>query len=165
MYSLEYTQISLRIRVVWPAPLLCALRIARVSNNLYLWSDCADAQADLSIRWAHMYTYVKIVGIAVPLIYTDFPGKGRKHEGQPSRRNYEEQTSNMRKRIFLHCVPIEDSNHPAHPRRLIWVFVVRTMRPCILGLCECTGWAKSSLGAHIQRDIFCRWSSVSGKIQ
>ena len=50
---------------------------------------------------------------------------------------YEEQSSNVRKRTFLYCVPNEDSDQTAHPRSLIGVFVVRMRRPCILGYSKC----------------------------
>ena len=59
-----------------------------------------------------------------------------------------------------------DSNQPAHPRSLIWVFVVRMkklcMHPCLskmhpvkilIRLRECTGWSESSLGAHVRRFV------------
>ena len=67
------TQISLGIRPVWSEPnedsdqpgqslisLRCAfsrqLRAARAnSEQLRLWSDWADAQADLILRWAHSH--------------------------------------------------------------------------------------------------------------
>ena len=52
------TQISLGIRQVWSESLLCAQWLAKDLSFLHadseLWSDCADAQADLSLRWAHM---------------------------------------------------------------------------------------------------------------
>ena len=34
---------------------------ASSSGQQRLWSDCADAQADLSLGWAHMYTYVDVL--------------------------------------------------------------------------------------------------------
>ena len=52
------TQISLGIRQVWSESSLCAQWVAK--NPCFLradsedWSDWADAQADLSLRWAHM---------------------------------------------------------------------------------------------------------------
>ena len=52
------TQIGLGIRPVWPESLLCAQRVAMDPSFLHAdsedWSDRADAQADLSLRWAHM---------------------------------------------------------------------------------------------------------------
>ena len=51
-------QISLRIRAVWSESSLGAFWIAKdaVSSRgqRRLWSDCAHAQADLNLRWAHM---------------------------------------------------------------------------------------------------------------
>ena len=51
-------QISLRIRAVWSEFSLGAFWIAKDAKFLHAdnedWSDCADAQADLSLHWAHM---------------------------------------------------------------------------------------------------------------
>ena len=48
-------QISLRISAGWSESSLGAFWIAKVSlcGQRRLWSDCVDAQADLSLRWAH----------------------------------------------------------------------------------------------------------------
>ena len=52
------TQISLGIRPVWSETSLCAQWVAKDPSFLYAdskdWSDWADAQADPSLRWAHM---------------------------------------------------------------------------------------------------------------
>ena len=51
------TQISLGIRPVWSESSPCAQWIAKDSSFLHerrLWSDWVDAQADLSLCWAHM---------------------------------------------------------------------------------------------------------------
>ena len=55
------TQITLGIRPVWSESSLSAWRSLRSLATLYplsaqrrLWSDWADAQADLSLHWAHM---------------------------------------------------------------------------------------------------------------
>ena len=52
------TQIILGIRPVWPESLLSAWRnlgsLATHSVHSEDWSDWANAQADLSFRWAHM---------------------------------------------------------------------------------------------------------------
>ena len=52
------TQISLGIRPVWSEYSLCAQWLAKDPSFLHTdsedWSDWADAQADLSLRWAHM---------------------------------------------------------------------------------------------------------------
>ena len=58
------------------------------------------------------------------------------------------------------CVPSEDSDQPGHPPSLIRVFAVRMIEPWGLsyplsaqrrqiGLCGCTGWSESSLGAYV----------------
>ena len=59
---LAKTQISLGIRPVWSQSSLCAQWVAKDSyfklpscGQRRLWSDWADAQADLSLRWAHSH--------------------------------------------------------------------------------------------------------------
>ena len=66
---------------------------------------------------------------------------------------------------------IEDSNQPAHPRKLIRVFVLRMkktsdpwlskMRPAKIqiSLRKCAGWSESSLGAQVRRDVSGRCGS------
>ena len=52
------TQISLGIHPVWSESSLCAQWIAKDPSFLHAdsedWSDWADAQADLSLRWVHI---------------------------------------------------------------------------------------------------------------
>ena len=52
------TQISLGIHPVWSGSFLCAHWVAKDPSFLHVdsedWSDWAVAQADLSLRWAHM---------------------------------------------------------------------------------------------------------------
>ena len=54
------TQISLGIRSVWPESSLSTWRkrgslATHWAHSEALWSDWADAQADLSLRWAHSH--------------------------------------------------------------------------------------------------------------
>ena len=53
------TQISLGIRPVWSESSLCAQWVAKDPKFLNAdsedWSDWVDAQADLSLRWAHTH--------------------------------------------------------------------------------------------------------------
>ena len=53
------TQISLGIRPVWSESSLCAQWVAKDPSFLHAdskdWSDWPDAQADLSLRWAHSH--------------------------------------------------------------------------------------------------------------
>ena len=53
------TQISLGICPVWSESSLCAQSVAKDPSFLHAdsedWSDWADAQADLSLRWAHTH--------------------------------------------------------------------------------------------------------------
>ena len=53
------TQINLRIHAVWSVSSLSAWRnftllVIQNSAQWRFWSDCANAQADLTLRWAHM---------------------------------------------------------------------------------------------------------------
>ena len=52
------TQISLGIRPVWSESSLCAQWVAKDPSFLHadseVWSEWVDAQADRSLRWAHM---------------------------------------------------------------------------------------------------------------
>ena len=67
------TRISLGIRPVWSESLLCALRVAKDPSFLHAdsedWSDWVDAQADLSLRWAHSH----IVGFVMSRLIWKFP--------------------------------------------------------------------------------------------
>ena len=54
------TQISLGILPVWSESSLCTQWVAKDPSFLHAnsedsWSDWADAQADLSLRWAHSH--------------------------------------------------------------------------------------------------------------
>ena len=53
------TQISLCIRPVWSESLLSTQWLAKDPSFFHAdnedWSDWADAQADLSLRWAHTH--------------------------------------------------------------------------------------------------------------
>ena len=53
------TQISLGMRPVWSESSLCAQWVVKDSRVFHAhsedWSDWADAQADLNIRWAHTH--------------------------------------------------------------------------------------------------------------
>ena len=54
------TQISLGSRPVWSESSLCAQWVAKDPMFLHAdsedWSDWADAQSDLSLRWAHTHS-------------------------------------------------------------------------------------------------------------
>ena len=54
------THISLGIHPVWSESLLCAEWVAKDPSFLHAdsedsWSEWADAQADLSLHWAHTH--------------------------------------------------------------------------------------------------------------
>ena len=56
---LAKTKVSLGIRPVWSESSLCAQWVAKEPGFLHTdsedWSDWADTQADLSLRWAHTH--------------------------------------------------------------------------------------------------------------
>ena len=92
-YGPAKTQISLGIRPVWSKSSLSAWRKLGSLITLWahsedsdqpghpqrrLWSDWADAQADLSLRWAHTHfagfvmSWLILMGIGVSNRYSDF---------------------------------------------------------------------------------------------
>ena len=69
---------------------------------------------------------------------------------------------------FSTCVPNENSNQPAHSRSLIWVFIVRMKKFCILGYHKYYQWrfwsdcANLNLRwAHARRHVFWRCSTYT----
>ena len=58
IYAQTKTQISLRICAVWSVFVLGVMKLCFLGYTKYaqwrFWSDCANAQADLNLRWAHM---------------------------------------------------------------------------------------------------------------
>ena len=59
----------------------------------------------------------------------------------------------------LTCAHNEDSNQPARMRRLIWVFVGRIKKLCILAIQkapseDCAVWSKSPPDAHVRGYVF-----------
>ena len=50
--------LPVKTQIIWPESLLCTQWVAKDPSFLHVdskdWSDWADAQADLSLRWAHM---------------------------------------------------------------------------------------------------------------
>ena len=105
------TQISLGIRPVWSVFNVCikkawVLRYA-LSAQRRLWSDWADAQADLSLRWAHSH----FVGFAMRwLNYT-----------------YLLYLSHVMRKPIMPYVNNKGAYQPAHPHSLISTFFVRCM--------------------------------------
>ena len=80
----------------------------------------------------------------------------------------------LQKTHHLTCAPNVDSNQPLHPRIAVWSesslpawrnFVALAIKSkwhqvnIMIGLCECTGWSRSPLGAHVRRYVF--WHSGS----
>ena len=57
-------------------------------------------------------------------------------------------------------MPNEDSNQPAHPYRLIRIFVVRLNKLCILADSKCTQWRFRSDCANAQADLNLRWVNM-----
>ena len=54
-FRLPRSLTSLGVRTVWSESSLCAHWVAKYPSQRRLWSDWADAQADLSLRWAHSH--------------------------------------------------------------------------------------------------------------
>ena len=116
-----------------------------MSARRRLWSDGANAQDDLSLRWAHSH----IVGFVMRrLIFEEI--------NQPNATNrwaatWPNQQSD--------CAPSEDSDQPGHPPSPIRVFAVRSVgskgpklsswgQQRLIRLGWCPGWSESSLGAQ-----------------
>ena len=122
---------------------LCAFWIAKDAKFLHMdneYSDCEDAQADLSLRWVHMsdgtFSHVQV---------------------EPKQNNIIEPAHD--KTYKMACAPSEDSDQTGHPPSLIRVFAVLMKKVWALSyplsaqrrlirLGGCPGWSESSLGAH-----------------
>ena len=67
------TQISLGICPVWSESSLCTQWVAKDPSFLQAdskdWSDWADAQADLSLRWAHTHFVGFVVSRLISSVY------------------------------------------------------------------------------------------------
>ena len=121
-----------------------------------LWSDCADAQADLSLRWAHI-------------------------SDQPAHFHWSESSLcafwTAKDANFLHA-DNEDSDQTARMRRLIWVFVGRTFQISLristdqnlhcahfdsqdCKFSSCGQWRLWSDCADAQADLSLRWAHLS----
>ena len=105
----------------------------------WFWSDWADVQADLSLRWAHMSFYWFCHGAAqiIQLFSGLYPiqifrvkntAAARQRKNEPS----SDKTNKMA------CAPSEDSDQPGHPPSLIRVFAVRMKKAWVT-----THWAHS----------------------
>ena len=46
----------------------------------------------------------------------------------------------------------EETSHP-------WILKMYPRKKILIRLCECAGWSESSLGAHVQRYVFCHSGS------
>ena len=133
------TQISLGIRPIWSESSLSAWRnlgpLASHWAHSEDWSDCADAQTDLSLRWAHMsfywfchevaqlsfpdyYTYYYF-NIAVVNLDANYLNNGKLFWKKIWAASWQNQQS-----VYA---PSEDSDQPGHPPSLIRVFAVRSM--------------------------------------
>ena len=73
------TQISLGIRPVWLESSLCAHWVAKDPRFLHAdsenWSDWADAQADLSLRWAHIHFVGFVMSRLISSLWVPMLGK------------------------------------------------------------------------------------------
>ena len=64
------------------------------------------------------------------------------------------------KGYLLICASNEDSDQPAHPRSLIWVFALRIEKLCILGYLKCAQRRFWSDCANAQADLNLRWAHM-----
>ena len=139
------TQISLGIRPVWSESSLVCLKKTRIlsyplSAQWRHWSDWVDAQADLTLCWAHMafcwfchnaaqlflvfwVTFWNIKLARLALLCNDVYSSGHIETVFEPRH---EKTNKMA------CAPSEDSDQPGHPPSLINVFAVLMKKAWIL---------------------------------
>ena len=70
-------------------------------------------------------------------------------------------TPKWEKSYLLTCASNEDSDQPAHPRSLIWVFIVRMKIPCIHDYPKCVKWRFWSNCGNAQADLNLWWAYMS----
>ena len=129
---------------VWSESSLLAWRKLGCSATYWvhseLWSDQADAQADLSLRWAHRsfcWFYCEVAHIMCMCITTMFSFINEpRHE----------------KTCFMPYANYKDANQPAHPQSLIRGFIVRYLDSKIQIA------AKSPLAEQV--GLSCTWSQT-----
>ena len=68
---------------------------------------------------------------------------------------------NVRKRTFCARNETTTTNQPVHPRSLIWVFVLRMKKRCILGFPKCAQWRFWSDCANAQSDLNLHWTHMT----
>ena len=122
------TQISLGVHPVWSEYSLSAWRnlgsLAIHWAHSKDWSDWADAQADLSLCWAHTHS-VGFVMSWLRFFLTDTKYKFRRILVLAATVliNWDATWQNQQSG----CAPNKDSDQPGHPPSLIRVFAVRLM--------------------------------------
>ena len=124
------TQISPGIRPVWSESSLCAEWVDKDPRFLpvdsrRLWSDWADAQADLSLRWTHKFIFCWFCRAAAHFILQTV----WKHWVNPDRWNEPEHNKTYK----MTWMPSDDSDQPAHLCSLVRVFTVRMQKHSVLG--------------------------------
>ena len=109
------------------------------SDQQRLWSDCADAQADLSLRWSHKFFLCKFCR-AQKIVFDNWAISWQnKQNGMCAQRRqrstffqplavYSLRCSHEKKVLSLatHWAHSEDSDQTGWMPRLIWVFAGRT---------------------------------------
>ena len=113
-----------------------------------LWSDWADAQADLSLRWAHSL----IVGFVMRRLINSFRYLSIFVNSCIIRTALQHDKTNS-----MACAYSEDSEQPEHRPSLIRAFAGRMKKHWALSYTywahseasDQTGWSESSLGAHV----------------
>ena len=136
-----------------------------LSAQWRLWSDWADAQADLSPSWAHMPFCFFFHAAAHIIYHQDLRRRGRRRiinimchllasvvhlswANEPHR----DKTSKMA------CAPSEDSDQAGHPPSLIRVFAVRMKKPCVFSYPLSAQRRLWSDWTDVQADLSFRWA-------
>ena len=141
-----------------------------LSAQRRLWSDWADAQADLSLRWAHTY----FVGFVMLWLIFVWLQTNQLFINElfsfyiPLLFSFDQiwyTSQSTIKQTKSTCVPSEDSDQPWQPPSLIrgfalsfyaWVAkdpnLVMPTTKNLIGLDRCPGWSESLLGIQV---IFC----------
>ena len=159
------TLISLGIRPVWSEPSLCAQWVAKGSVLLQAdsedWSDWADDQADLSLRWAHMpfcfiffslcreesSAFIAFLGsalsVALVLLFVPKYSKRAKAEGKAATR--ENQSSRVSDQVRLKPVySAKETSLSLAVVALASICIILSMQrttKVLIRLCGCAGWS------------------------
>ena len=164
---LAKTQISLRISAVWSVFTWHSLESqgSKISSGSQrrLRSACADAQADLSLWWAHMHSSGKCCApahIKFPVYL--FSDKSLNSSWYFNVYYFNSSGSNVRKCTLRTCTTSEDSDQPVRSHSLIRIFT-----GCILDRqgCKVSCWQRrlKSDWAGAQAQSSLRWTHIEAE--